>query len=282
MSILNNYFHVFFSIVIFVIAQPAYAKLDRASEMGFIAHKAHYEIKMASKKSSASVSNITGTMIYEWQPSCDDAWITTHNFDMLYEYREIPPVRINSHFSTRETFDGQKFNFALQRKQNGAVYEEVRGNAYKNSDDQKGKAEYTKPVDLVFTLPEGTLFPTSHTMAVVQQIRDGRKFDNLTLFDGSDEQGPVDVNTIILSKGAVKEISPGSENIDQALLKPQNWNLRLAFFPLIDPTNDQADYEISVNFHENGVISDMKIDYKDFSVIQNLTTLEPIEISCDM
>lgn len=266
----------------FFVVQPVQAKLDRASEMGFIAHKAHYEIKMASKKSSANVSNITGTMIYEWQPSCDEAWVTTHNFDMMYEYREIPPMRLTSHFSTRETFDGQKFNFALQRKRNGTVYEEVRGNAYTNKDDQKGKAEYTKPAELVFTLPEGTLFPTSHTMAVVDQIREGRKFDNLTLFDGSDERGPVDVNTIVLSKAKSEGDAANSENIDQELLKAQNWNLRLAFFPLIDPTNDQADYEISVNFHENGIIRNMKIDYKDFSVVQNLTMLELIDTSCEM
>jgi len=39
----------------------------------------------------------------------------------------------------------------------------------------------------------------------------------------------------------------------------------------------EADYEMDVIFHENGIISDMFIEYKDFSVTQKLVALEKIK-----
>ena len=34
-------------------------------------------------------------------------------------------------------------------------------------------------------------------------------------------------------------------------------------------------------FHENGVISDMYVDYGNFSVTQKLTAIEPLGDACD-
>ena len=55
--------------------------------------------------------------------------------------------------------------------------------------------------------------------------------------------------------------------------------MRLAFFPL---NNEEAisDYEMTLVFHKNSVISDMVIDYDDFSVSQKLIALEPVSEGC--
>ena len=70
-------------------------------------------------------------------------------------------------------------------------------------------------------------------------------------------------------------IVPASPKIDPALLKTKAWNVRMAFFT---PDKNQADpdYEMNAVFHENGIISDMLIDYNDFSVTQKLAALEKL------
>ena len=247
--------------------------VDSAQKSGLVPHKALYDIRLSARRSSARVANITGKMFYEWVPACD-AWTSRHRFDMTYEYLEAPAVRVTSDFATHESFDGKDFNFTLQRRRGGDLFEEIRGSAGAD------KAVYAMPDGLTFDLPKGTLFPTAHTLAVLDKIKSGAKFYKATLFDGSDAEGPVDINSFIAGPDAYTPPPDGSSPaIDENLLKARGWKLRLAFFPL--QTSDAAsDYEMSVVFHENGVMSNMDIDYGDFSITQTLRALEPLEESC--
>ena len=246
---------------------------DPARAAGLVPHKALYDVRLSSKKSSAKVANISGKMSYEWQPTCD-AWISNHRFNMVYEYIEAPPMNITSDFSTYESFDGKDFNFTMQRKHGDDLFEEFRGSA---SDSE---VVYSIPDGLAFDMPEGSLFPMGHTLAVLKEIRANKKFYKTILFDGSDEDGPMDVNTFI-AKPATYKLSPkhNPEDIDKTLLEAKGWSLRLAFFPLSD-FEVTSDYEMSLIFHENGVISDMEIDYGDFSVTQKLLAIEVLGDAC--
>lgn len=258
----------------------AYALADPATEVGFVPHKALYEIKMKSKKNSAKVANIHGKMVYEWKPSCE-AWVSSHNFDMTYEYFETPPVRITSDFSNYESFDGKEFNFTSTRKSGDLMLDEIRGNAQINSEKNSGgEVHYNKPEKTNFPLPQETLFPMAHTLDVLKKIKSGKKFHKATIFDGSDTDGPVDVNSIIIGSSAYERPKEYADQINEDLIRSEAWNIRLAFFPLMK-YEVTSDYEMSLVFHENGVISDMIIEYDDFSISQKLMALERLEGTCD-
>lgn len=267
------------SAIVFLGATNAHAGVDQAIANGLEPHKALYDVRLSSKTSSAKIANISGKMFYEWQPACD-AWVSKHHFDMTYEYVEVPSVRITSNFTTYESFDGKEFNFTSLRKRGDVVLEELRGSVASNGSDYPNEARFSIPEDLVFTLPEGTLFPMAHTIDVIEKIKSGTKFYNAVMFDGSDDEGPVDINNIIGKKATFTPDDDVKDFIDEDLIKSQAWNLRLAFFPLKN-AEAAADYEMSAIFHENGVISDMTIDYDDFSVTQKLVAIEPLESTCD-
>lgn len=268
---------------------------DPARRTGFTPHKALYDIKLVGKKSSSQVVNIAGQMMYDWEGGCE-GWSSNHRFDVLYEYADSAPMRITSDFSTYELFDGQSLQFITQRKREGELFEELRGSA-SILPGEAGKAVLRVPEGMSFDLPAGTLFPMQHTMAVLKAIKQGEKFFKATIFDGSDQDGPVEVNAFIgaevqyaaseIDKGeiAASEIAEGekkNDSVDEALLKARAWNVRLAFFPLND-NEASADYEMSLVFHENGVISDMVVEYGDFSVAQTLSALDqgdPAGVAC--
>lgn len=256
----------------------AEAVLDRARTAGMVPHKALYDVRLSAKKSGSNILNISGTMFYEWQPSCD-AWISTHRFDMLYEYPEVPAVRITSDFSTYESFDGKAFNFTLQRKRDGDLYEEIRGSAQSEGQSFPDEVVYSIPRDVSFHLPEGTLFPMAHTLSVLEKIKQGKKFYNATIFDGSDAEGPVDINSFIGKAATYVPPPEYARYIDNNLTDVKSWNVRLAFFPL-NNFQETSDYEMSLIVHENGVISNMEVNYKDFSVTQTLRAIEPLEGTC--
>jgi hypothetical protein len=238
------------------------------------AHKALYDIRLSGTKSGAQIVNITGQMLYEWQPSCE-GWISNHKFNLYYEYADNPSMRVISDFSTFEPFDGKSLNFISQRKRDGELFESIRGNASLD----KGQAIYTLPEGLTFNLAPGTLFPMSHTMNVLKAIKEGKKFYNATLFDGSDDEGPVEVNTFIGKAIDVSNDFKPSKDLDVSLVKSPAHQVRLAFFPVDDPS-ESSDYEMNMTFLENGVISQMDIEYNDFSITQKLVAIQPLPDSC--
>lgn len=101
---------------------------DPALQAGFIPHKALYDIKLSGKKSGSQIVNIAGQMMYEWESGCQ-GWTSNHKFNLIYEYADSPPMRITSDFSTYEPFEGTGFNFVAQRKRDGEIFEELRGDA---------------------------------------------------------------------------------------------------------------------------------------------------------
>lgn len=253
---------------------------DPAIQAGFVPHKALYDIQLSGKKSGSQIVNIAGQMMYEWESGCQ-GWTSNHKFNLVYEYADSPPMRITSDFSTYETFDGTSFNFVAQRKRGGEIFEQLRGNA-ELDEDGAGEITFRIPPDLSYDLPAGALFPMHHTLAVQKNIHAGKKFFNAVIFDGSDQDGPVEINAFIGGDdidGA--SIAPKSEEIDASLLDTKAHEVRLAFFPL-SRQEASSDYEMSLIFHENGVISDMNVDYHDFSVTQKLVALEskPVTDRC--
>ena len=245
---------------------------------GIVPHKALYRIEMVQKRSGAQVLNISGDMYFEWKPVCE-AWTTDHRFNLLYEYADSPQMRITSDFTTYERIKGDSFDFNSRRRRDGETYEELRGRATMANDG--GQAVFSIPDTLRFDLPPGTFFPMGHTVAVLRAAKEGKKFFNATIFDGSDAEGPTEINAFIGKPvNAMARIIP-SPAINASLINTPAWGVRLAFFPLNSPEED-SDYEMDVVMHENGVISDMYVEYKDFSVTQKLIALEPVQgETCD-
>ncbi len=249
-------------------------KPDMELAAGLVPHKALYDIKMVSAHNGTQVLNIGGQMFYDWKPACD-AWISNHRFNLAYEYADSPPMRITSDFSTYETFDGATMNFTSQRKRDGELFEEVRGQATLGTEEGASKAVYTIPEDLEYKLAQDTLFPMGHTLAVLSHIKAGEKFFKSTIFDGTDKEGPIEINAFI-GKPEKYEPVAESKDLDQSLLGGAAWRIRLAFFPLNKPS-ETSDYEMELTFHENGIIRDMIVEYDDFTLSQKLVALEKIE-----
>lgn len=270
-------------LLITFLSEMAYAKTiaskiktdDGNIDSKLVAHKALYDINLVATRSGAQVVNISGKMYFELKPNCG-AWITDHRFNLFYEYADSPAMSITSDFSTFESYDGKDFNFSARRKRDQNLYEELRGRATLDKAGV-GLANFRIPDALEFKLDAGTLFPMGHTDEIVRQALNNQSFFNAIVFDGSDDKGPVEINTFIGQPvNPMQHIEP-SEELDMSLLNNKAWKIRMAVFPILENKEAASDYEMDVIFHENGIISDMLIDYDNFSVTQKLIALEPIK-----
>lgn len=242
----------------------AAAATDKAA-----AHRAIYDVDMVATRSGAQIIDVHGQMFYEWTPSCD-AWATNHRFNLIYEYADSPGMRVSSDFSTYELKDESAFHFSSRRKRDGKLYQVLRGHADVN------KAVFNMPENLHFDLPEEIMFPTEHTLRMIEELQKGTQFFSAAVFDGSDEEGPIEINTFIGKRVNPMKVIKPSERLDMSLLNTPAYQVRMAVFPL-HSQEEESDYEMSLVFHDNGIISDMVIDYDNFSVRQSLVALEKLD-----
>lgn len=243
-------------------------------------HRALYEVSLSSVQSGGQLIDIRGKMFFEWKKTCE-SWTTDHRSSLIYEYADGTSARINSDFASYETLDGKNLNFSSRRENNGVPFEEFRGHASLQANTD-GNATYSIPDKLNFKLPKNTFFPMQHTSEILDRAKRGEKFFNASLFDGSDDQGPQQVNVFIGGKADATQGVHMNKAIDKNLLNSPAHSMRLAFFPSEDdagsPGAGAAEYEMDLIALDNGVVSDIEIIYDTFTISQKLVALEKIDI----
>lgn len=246
---------------------------------GSMPHKALYDFKVISIESGSGINDVRGQMYYEQDDVCD-AWTAEHRFTVEYHYPERQPILNTSHYVAWEAKDHLRFHFSSERQENGEMVEQLRGAVVKK-EDTSAVAEYARPDDLSFELPAGYVLPMQHTAEILRHARQGKTFFNAVMFDGTDAEGPLVVNTFIGRKATPAEIAAlvsgvPAEKLDAGLLKAGAWHVRLALFPLEDAEGMMPAYEMDLILHDNGVISHAIVDYKSFKLEQKISALEKL------
>lgn len=250
-----------------VLAQPA------ATSMAAVAakiqpHRAIYAMSLGSARNGSKVSDVRGRMMFEWADACD-GWTTEQRFQLRFVYSEGDDMAMNTNYTTWEAKNGLRYRFNVRKLVNGELDEEVRGEANLQADGA-GTAQFTKPEPQEMELPAGTMFPTAHTLAILDHAERNEPFFTRTIFDGSDAEGPTEVSTVAGKPGAPKEAGK-----DPLLKVGKSWPVRMAFFP-VQSDSAQPEYEMSLRLLENGIAESMQIDYGDFTVNAVLEKIEAL------
>ena len=246
------------------------APVAPAPAADIVAHRALYTMSLGRANNDAGVTGASGTMAYQWGEACD-GWTVEQRYRLKMGYAESPDVSISSKFVTWESKDGQNYHFNQKETRNGEDNEELRGAAKLDGPGQGGTAEFEKPAGKNFKLPPGVLFPSAHTIFLIDSAQAGQNFISKHIFDGATAEGAVLVSAVIGPK-----VEPDAEAAKKSpLLNRPGWRVRLAFFPA-DPKAEKPDYELGMLLLDNGVSRDMVIDYGDYAIRAKLDDIEAL------
>jgi len=233
-------------------------------------HRALYTMSLGRANGDAGVTAASGTMAYQWGESCD-GWTVEQRYRLKMGYAESPDVSIASNFVTWEAKDGLSYRFNQKETRNGTEDEEIRGTAKLDGPDKGGAADFEKPEGKSFKLPPGALFPSAHTIFLLDKARAGEVFISKHIFDGATVESAVLVSAVIGPK-----VAPDAEAAKKSpLLDRPGWRVRLAFFPA-DPKAEKPDYELGMLLLDNGVSRDLVIDYGDYAIRAKLDDIEAL------
>jgi hypothetical protein len=253
-----------FAAGLIVIAAPSVMSADIAP------HRALYSMTLDAARNDSGVVDARGTMDYEWGESCD-GWTIEQRYRLRMRYAETPDVDIISSFVTWESKDGLRYRFNQKQTRNGEIDQEIRGEARLEGPGKGGAAEFTKPQSQTLKLEPGVLFPSSHTMLLIDAAHEGENFVSRLVFDGATDENAVQVSAAV---GGKIRPDPASLKLSPLLQRP-GWRVRLAFFPA-DASVEKPDYELGMRLLDNGVSQDMVIDYGEYSIRAKLEDIEAL------
>lgn len=233
-------------------------------------HRALYSISLSRASADAGVTGVSGTMSYQWGEACD-GWTVEQRYRLKMGYSESPDVTIASNFVTWESKDGLRYRFHQKETRGGAEDEETRGEAKLEGADKGGTVDFDKPSNKDVKLPAGVLFPSAHTIALIEKAQAGENFLSKQVFDGATAEAAVLVSAVIGAK-----VEPDAELAKKSpLLNRPGWRVRLAFFPA-DQKAEKPEYELGMVLLDNGISRDMVIDYGDYAIRAKLDDIEPL------
>lgn len=239
-------------------------------------HRALYSLTLGASKSSSGVVGASGAMVYEWGETCD-GWTVQQRFRLRLQYAEQDGVEVSSNLVTWEAKDGLRYRFNERRLRNGEPDEEIKGEAKLDGTGKGGTAEFSRPEATTLTLAPGVLFPTAHTILLIDRAQAGEQFVSKQVFDGATVENASQITAVIGAPQKVGAgVAPGGDKpADNTLLKRPSWRVRLAFFPA-DNKSGQPDYELGMKLLDNGVSQDMSLDYSDYVIRAKLDEIEAL------
>lgn len=234
-------------------------------------HQALYTMRLVRAGGDSGVVAARGAMEYKWGETCD-GWTVEQNYRIVMGYADSSSdVAITSNFVTWESRDGLRYRFNQKETKNDATDEEIRGSARLAGPGDGGIATFEKPAGKTFVLSPGTLFPSAHTILLIDRAKAGDNFIARQVFDGTTVSGAALVSAVLGPK-----IEPDAAEANKSpVLNHSGWRMRLAFFPP-DETAETPDYELGMLLLDDGVSRDMIIDYGDYAIDAKLVDIRPL------
>jgi hypothetical protein len=251
------------------------ASVAQAVELA--AHRAFYRLTLASASNESNMAGVEGAISFEIKDACD-AWIVEQNYALRFQLANGGDIDNVDKYVSWESKDGLEYRFNVTRVTNGRESEQVGGRAELESSGGPGMATFDQPSKDRIALSRGTVFPTEHTVILLEKAERGERFDRHLLFDGSKVEAAAPVTTIVLGQREAK-----GEPVIKAPLGPDPiWPMQLAFFAAegeAQQGEELPDFEMTMNIQPNGVVTSLVLDFGDFTVNGILEKIEELPAS---
>ena len=232
-------------------------------------HRAVYDLSLLKSRGKGPVAQARGKLEFEWADVCT-GWTVQQRTRVEISYAEGAVVEFGWTLNAFETKDGQRYRFFIRRFDAGGPSEELRGEAHLSAPGEGGLATFSEPEVREIVLPKGTMFPTAHSLLLIEMAeRDALPLWRV-VFDGSGDEGLFGVNAVI---SRAMPADSGAA-IDSPLVRGQrSWRLHMAYFGM-DEAVAEPEHEQALRMFANGVVDQLVLDYGDFALQGDLAEIE--------
>jgi hypothetical protein len=240
-------------------------------------HRAVYDLKLASSRGKRSLEAVRGRILYDFAGSTCEGYSLQFRQVTELDSGEGKSVTSDLRMTNWEEGAGKSFRFVTQNFLDGNAGDGADGRA------EEGPAggvsvDLAKPEKKRVALG-AVVFPSEHMRRIIAAARAGKSLVEIAVYDGS-ETGEKVYNTLTVIG---REIAPGERPPadaaagKQELAAMKRWPVTVSYFDRAKAGADGEQipaYAITFEVYDNGVSRALKLDYGDFTLTGEMTTLE--------
>lgn len=242
-------------------------------------HRAVYDLKLSRSRGTRGIESVRGRILYDFSGNACEGYKLQFRQVSELESGDGKSTMSDLRSTTWENGSATKFRFNSQNLLDEQPVDSVDGHA-----ERKAKTvavSLSKPKDKQFIIPSTAVFPTEHMRRIIEAARAGKTLLEFPVFDGS-EGGDKVYNTLTVIGRA---IGPGQRPPDDAAAKQPvlatltRWPVTISYFEQESAKEQQRGeqtptYAVSFELYENGISRALTLDYSDFSISGQMTSLD--------
>jgi hypothetical protein len=265
-------------VVIFVAAAVSSALVatvatQAAQPVRLAAHRAVYDLKLLESRGKQSLQSVRGRILYDL--SGDPCQGYSLRFRQVTELDTGEGKAVIS--DLRQTYweegTGKTFRFASENKLGDDAPQSVEGSARREG--ERLLIDLTKPEKKRVEAADAA-FPSDHMVRIIKAAQEGKTLLDVGAYDGA-EDGEKFYNTLTIIG---QPIAPGVGNLEvvatqKGMTEQRRWPVTISYFEKTGTGGEQTPvYSLGFEVFENGISRALKLDYGDFVLTGELTSLE--------
>jgi hypothetical protein len=252
---------------------------DKAATVILAPHRAIYDLKLSKASGSRGIQAVRGRIVYDFSGNACDGYELHFRQVSELESGEGKDVLSDLRSTTWEDGEAKRFRFNSENVVSAKQTDTVDGSAERRA--SAVAIDLKKPKSRKLTVPVNAVFPTEHMRRIVLAAREGKSVLDFPVYDGS-ENGDKLYNTLTIIGHA---IGPGQKPVTDAgakipeLTKLTRWPVTISYFEQKDEKGERTGeqtpvYAITFELYENGISRALILDYNDFTISGEMSSLE--------
>jgi hypothetical protein len=251
-----------------------------AAKVELVPHRAVYDLSLSQSRNNRAAEAVTGRILYDFSGNSCDGY--------ALQFRQVSQLNTGEGKSalsdlrtiTWEDGGATNYRFQSQNMLDEKQVETVDGQAERKTGSVA--VNLTKPGQKKFDAEAGVVFPTEHMRRIIAAARAGKTILELPVYDGS-ENGEKIFNTLTVIGAPIPpdQRVPTDAAAGQAALKGvTRWPVTISYFDKESKSGESRAgeqtpvYSIAFELYDNGISRALTLDYNDFVLRGEMSTLE--------
>ena len=252
---------------------------DRAVAQGagaaLVPHRAVYDLKLAQTRGRRPMQAVRGRILYDFSGSACEGYNLRFRQMSELDSGEGKAVMSDMRANTWEEGRAKSLRFNSQSYLNDQLRETVDGFA-ERSGDTLG-VRLTKPGSKTLDLSSSLVFPTEHVRRIIAAAREGKTLLEAAVYDGSESGEKVYDTLAVIGRPILPNVKKPNDAAAKhpSLASLTRWPVTVSYFDKAEKNADQTPvYAVTFELYENGISRALLLDYNDFVLSGEMTSLE--------
>lgn len=247
------------------LAAPSGAWSAPQEAAALASHRAVYDLSLL--RGGGDVIDAEGRIVYEFVGSACEGY-TTNVRQLTTLIGETGAMTLDTNVTTFEDNDAGAFSFRTRTLLDGMPTMRTEGEAKIVDGGLRILLEEPRSGEIMHA--EQPAFPAQHIIAILDAARSGEAILDTAVFDGGDEGD--DIHDTLAVIGA--PLGPDEGSAFSQLTQTQRWRITLSYFDRAQAGDGTPGYVAGFDLHENGVTTDLTMDFNDFALAGTMTSIE--------